>query len=473
MDSESGKELLEILRDLNQIGKTVVVVTHNPEVAAEATRTIEMRDGMIIRDSRPKEAHNEMVSSASSPTGHNRPLGLVALAHQYGEAFRLAANSIAANKLRSVLTILGVFIGTASVVINIAVAQAGRASIEKSTGKLFTNSLKITRGVDWRDKRANSILTMTGLDLQALKQLSFVTGVSPTVDTHLRIRQGHKDINGYVVGADANGVAISNFHIGTGQDLSTDDIADSRNVAVIDSNAKENLFGDDDPIGMPVLIGETPFTVIGVTDNRVDENQQAQAWVPYSALLKRVLGRTHFDGLRVYMVPEISPPEAEQQVTELLERTHGKKDFFVENYAASWQEVSKVTLIASLVLGLVATISLVVGGIGVMNIMLVTVAERTQEIGIRVAIGARPADITRQFLIEAVTLCIAGGIAGVLLAAAVCLGISLMTDKLQPSISLLATFAAFGVCSIIGVVFGLLPARRAARLDPILALARE
>lgn len=479
LDSESGKALLAVLRELNQIGHTVIVVTHDHNVAAVADRTIEFHDGVIVKDSGPLKREPGDGARVERPQRPARAPTLRRFAGEFREAFTLALKSILGNRMRSALTMLGVVIGTASVVTIMAVTQGARVSIEKSVGKLAANSLDVWRGKGWGDDLAGSITTLTSLDIQALSQLPFVTGVSPQAETNLRLRYRHKDVNGRAFGASANGVAINNVHVDSGRDLNSDDVTESRQVVVIGEGVRAKLFEEgDDPLGRQILVGEIPFVIVGVAAKvtggiRFSWDGGETVWIPYSTALTRILGRNYFDALHVHLTSDVPPALAEKRVTELLERTHGKKDFNVQNRASEWQEFSNVTLVFSLVMGLIAAISLFVGGVGVMNIMLVAVAERTQEIGIRVAVGARPADIARQFLIEAVTLCAVGGVIGLALAALLCLAVSLATDKMQPIISLASVAAAFGTCSVIGIVFGWLPARRAARLDPVVALARE
>ncbi len=479
LDSESGKALLAVLRELNEIGHTVIVVTHDHNVAAVADRTIEFHDGVIVKDSGPLKREHADGAHVERPQRPARAPTLRRYAGEFREAFTLAIKSVMGNRLRSALTMLGVIIGTASVVTIMAVTQGARASIEKSVGTLAANSLDVWRGKGWGDDLAGSITTLTPTDIQILSQLPFVTGVSPQANTEMRLRYRHKDVKGQATGASANGVAINGVLLGAGRDLSSDDVIESRQVVVISEGVRAKLFEEgDDPLGRQILVGEIPFVVVGVSAKltggiRFNWDGGETVWIPYSTALTRILGRNYFDGLHVHLTSSVPPALAEKRVTELLERTHGKKDFNVQNRASQWQEFSNVTLVFSLVMGLIAAISLFVGGVGVMNIMLVAVAERTQEIGIRVAVGARPADIARQFLIEAVTLCAVGGVIGLLLAMLLCFGVSLATDKMQPIISLASVAAAFGTCSAIGIVFGWLPARRAARLDPVVALARE
>ncbi len=480
LDSESGKALLVLLRELNQQGHTVIVVTHDHNVASVADRTIEFHDGIIVKDTGRLQREAGEGALEEPPLRPQRAPSLGRFAGEFREAFTLALKSVLGNRMRSALTMLGVIIGTASVVTIMAVTQGARASIEKSVGKLVANSVDVWRGKGWGDDLAGSITTLTARDIQTLTQLPFVTGVSPQATTDMRVRHRHKDVKGQAIGAGANGVVINSVLLGAGRDLTRDDIVESRQVVVISDGLRSKLFEEgEEPLGQQILLGEVPFVIVGVSAKltgggiRFNWDGGETVWIPYTTALTRILGRDYFDGLHVHLTSDVPPAVAEKRVTELLERTHGKKDFNVQNNASQWQEFSNVTLVFSMVMGLIAAISLFVGGVGVMNIMLVAVAERTQEIGIRVAVGARPADIARQFLIEAVTLCVVGGVIGLSLAALLCFGVSLATDKIQPAISLASVLAAFGTCSAIGVIFGWLPARRAARLDPVVALARE
>lgn len=368
---------------------------------------------------------------------------------------------------------LGVFIGTAAVVTSVAVSQSASAAIANKASRLTTNSLQVKRGSSWNDPNALSVVTMRSPDLPVLSRISAVTTVVPLVESAISIRYGHKDTDGYVLGTGSNGVESAGALPLRGRDLSENDIIQGRNVAVVDANARHHLFGNQDPLGKSLLIGAVPFEVVGVSQQSVNGNGQPQAWVPYPSLMRRILGRDSFDGFRIYFRDGTSPVALERQVTEALTRAHGRKDFHVDDFASNWEELQKITMIASLAFGLLATISLLVGGIGVMNIMLVAVAERTHEIGIRMAVGARRGDIGRQFLTEAVLLCVIGGAGGLVLAAIFCAGIGAVFAKINPTITITSCVVAVSTCTTIGVVFGWFPARNAARLDPILALSRE
>lgn len=479
LDTESGRSLLNVLGELNKRGHTVIVVTHNRVVAAAADRVIEFEDGAITTDSGTLQVENSELAKQRQFQIPKAPSVLTEFAVAFREIFVMAAKSIFSNRLRSGLTMLGIVIGISSVITIIAVSQGARESLQKKIGRLAANSIQVVRGQRQGDDLASAIMTLRSSDVKALLQLPFVTAVSPQIETNLRLRFRGRDMNARVVGSDANGVAINNVRVAVGRDLSVSDIVESRNVLVIGEGVSQILFpGEEIPVGQQVLVGEVPFTIVGVTTKGggfVQSNGDGgiRVWVPYTTALTRIHGQEHFDGLYVHLLPEVPPSFAEQRVTELLYRLHGKKDFFVNNKANEWKELVGVTLLISTVLGLIAAISLLVGGVGVMNIMLVVVAERTNEIGIRMALGARPFDITRQFLIEAVMLCMVGGGFGLLLAFFACLAISFSNEIIKPVVSVAAIAIATGTCTLIGVTFGWLPARRAALLDPVVALARE
>ncbi|SHH62755.1 ATP-binding cassette domain-containing protein [Massilia sp. CF038] len=473
LDSENGQALLDLLRRLHEAGRTIVLVTHDLDVAAVAERTIQMKDGIIVHDSGTPARYLAGDTMPAGPHAGARLPRSYALVGQGLAALTVALRSMVGKRLRSALTMLGVFIGTAAVVTSVAVSQSAKTEITKNLNKLSRSALEIKRGLTWNDPAAASIVSLTASDLPALSRLPVIASAVPMVETTARMRYRHKDTDGFVMGTGSGGVAAAGMNTADGRDLSESDIAQARNVVFIDANAKHELFGHDEPLGAQLVIGEVPFTVIGVGKKGLYDDGKPVVWVPHSSLLQRILGRNFYDGIRVYFRDGSTPEQVEQQVTAVMTGLHGRKDFHVTNTAAFWQEMEQVTMIAALAFGLLAAISLLVGGIGVMNIMLVAVVERTQEIGVRMAIGARQSDIGRQFLTESVLLCVMGGAAGLVLAAVFCAVIGMATDKLHPAITLTSGLVAFFTCTVIGMLFGWFPARHAARLDPILALSRE
>jgi macrolide transport system ATP-binding/permease protein len=262
-----------------------------------------------------------------------------------------------------------------------------------------------------------------------------------------------------------------------GREFNDDDMRSHAQVVVIDHRIQDKLFeSGKDPLGQLILVGSIPCTVIGVVGpptGILPERWELRAFIPYTTASSHLMDRFHLDGINVIVREGWDVKEAEKHVQRLLELRHGKRDFFTYNADSEMQNLNQIVLIVTLVLSLVAGISLVVSGVGVMNIMLVSVTERTREIGIRMAVGARQRDVQNQFLIEAVTLCLVGGLIGVALTFMISLLVSMATSLFRMEVSLASITAAFFTSTLLGVLFGFWPARNASRLDPIEALARD
>jgi macrolide transport system ATP-binding/permease protein len=334
----------------------------------------------------------------------------------------------------------------------------------------------IFRGVDWADDKAESIRTLQPDDLKALAAEPYVDSVTPETTSAVRLRWGNADLNAYATGGGEGIFRVMGRKIVEGRGISAEDVRNQAQVVVLDPNARRKLFGDSKSVlGQVVMVGSMPAQVIGVANK--DSNQwsanQVYVWLPYTTASSRVFGQMHFNGMMVRVREGIPMDLAERQLTRLLTMRHGNKDFFTRNMDTVFKSVNGIAQALSLFLGLVAMISLIVGGVGVMNIMLVSVSERTREIGIRMAVGARQRDVMLQFLIEAVLVCLAGGVMGVLLALGIGAVFALVVDSFKMIFTLSAVLLAVGCSMLIGVVFGFWPARNAAKLDPVVALARE
>lgn len=346
----------------------------------------------------------------------------------------------------------------------------------KDIRAIGTNSIMVFRGQDWSDDKAESIRSLLPRDLTALAREPYVDSVTPMTSRAVRLRAGNVDLNAEAFGGDADIFRVMGREIQLGRGLSPEDVRRQAQVVVIDPNARRKLFGNRrDVLGQVVLVGAIPAEVIGVAskDNQQWNANQVMVWLPYSTAASRLFGQLHFDRLTIRVREGVSMPLAERQITRLLSMLHGSKDFFTHNLDRVYQSMNRITQSLSLFLALVALISLIVGGIGVMNIMLVSVSERTREIGIRMAVGARQRDVLLQFLIEAVLVCLAGGVLGITLALALGEVFSVFVTSFTMIFSLGAALFAMVCAMLIGVLFGYFPARNAARLDPVVALARE
>src|SRR5260364_55082 len=290
-------------------------------------------------------------------------------------------------------------------------------------------------------------------------------------------RARNLDVNDIVTGVGEDFFRVRNLKLAQGIELRREDIRQQAQVAVIDQNTREKLFSDmDNPLGQIILIGPVPCTVIGVTQSKKDifgDQQNLQIWIPYSAANSKLLGQSYFGKITVRLRDGQSSKSAEHSIEELLAQRHGDKDFFIFNMDSMLKAGQQQNQLIRLFLLSIAVISLIVGGIGVMNIMLVSVTERTREIGIRMAVGARQSDILQQFLVEAVAVCLSGGLIGILLSFGIGAVFSALVEQMKMIFSVGSIIAAALCSTLIGVVFGFMPARNAARLNPVDALARD
>ena len=389
----------------------------------------------------------------------------------------MALLSMRAHKLRTFLTMLGIIIGIASVVSVVALGEGSRQKVLENISSLGTNTLEIFPGESFGDVRSGKVKTLVVADADALASQSYVAAVTPTVSTNSTVRYGTLEANALVNGVGAQYFEVKGAKLAAGRFF---DEAASREMAqdvVIDDNTLSTLFADGtDPVGKVILIGTVPSRIVGVMQAQqggFGSSSNLQLYLPYRTVQARFLGNTSLRSITVRVADDVSTDLAEGAVTQFLTLRHKAKDFFILNTDDIRQTITSTTETLTLLIAAIAVISLIVGGIGVMNIMLVSVSERVSEIGVRMAVGARQSDILQQFLIEAVLVCLIGGILGIALA----LGFGVVFSALGTSFSLVysktSIVAAFLTSTAIGVVFGYLPARNASRLDPVVALSRD
>ncbi|CAI1051268.1 macrolide ABC transporter ATP-binding protein/permease MacB [Serratia proteamaculans] len=474
LDSHSGEEVMAILKQLREQGHTVIIVTHDPAVARQAERIIEIRDGEIIADSRPEQRRNP----------NAKPLDMVAPAPswqqttgRFREALVMAWRAMAASKMRTALTMLGIIIGIASVVSILVIGDAAKQMVLADIKSIGTNTVDIYPGKDFGDDDPTFRQALKYDDLAALREQPYVNALSPSIASSMRLRLGNVDVAANVTGVSEQFFRVYGMTFTQGIGIDQLQVQSQSQTVVIDANTQRRLFPHQkDVVGQVILVGNMPATVVGVAKEKQSmfgSSKTLNVWVPYSTMANRLMGNAYFDSITVRIREGYNSQEAEQQLTRLLTLRHGKKDIFTYNMDSLVQTAEKTTRTLQLFLTLVAVISLVVGGIGVMNIMLVSVTERTREIGIRMAVGARSGDVLQQFLIEAVLVCLVGGALGIMLSFAIGLLVQLVLPGWQISFPPAALLSAFVCSTAIGVVFGYLPARSAARLNPIDALARE
>ncbi len=485
LDSHSGQEVLRILDELHAEGKTVIIVTHDMGVARRAERIIEISDGVILSDTRNDARREE--PAAPAPTGarleaRSAPPGramspLRAAVSRLGEAFRMAVLAMAAHRLRAFLTMLGIIIGIASVVCVVALGEGSRQQVLANISGLGTNTLEIFAGRSFGDTRSGKVTTLVVDDADQLARQHYVAAVTPTVSSSQNTRFGASEASALINGVNEQYFAAKGAKLVEGALFDADAVRTYAQDAVIDENTRTALFNDfgRSPVGQVIIAGKTPLRVVGVIARQqggFGSSQNPSIFVPYTTVQARIVGGHSLRSITVRVRDDVDMELAEKAVTEFLERRHGQQDFFIINTDDIRQTITATTQTLTLLIAAIAVISLIVGGIGVMNIMLVSVSERVSEIGVRMAVGARQSDILQQFLIEAVLVCLIGGVLGITLA----LGFGMLFARLSSNFQLIystsSIVAAVAVSSIIGIVFGWLPARNASRLNPVTALAQ-
>jgi macrolide transport system ATP-binding/permease protein len=477
LDSKSGKEMMAVLHELHANGHTIILVTHDQQVAAHAERIIEISDGMIIRD----QANPERLASATATlpakvSAEHSVNFLQANWGRFAEAFTMALIAMLSHRMRTLLTMLGIIIGITSVVSVVALGQGAQQKVIKDISAMGTNVIDVNPGKDWGDEDAASIQTLVPSDLEALKAQVYVDSVSPATGGSQLLRYSNATANASVNGVSEQYFRVKGYEIANGISFSTDEVKQQAQVVVIDQNTRKKFFVNEDPIGKVLFIGPLPCWVIGVTkekDGPMGNSSNLEVWIPYRSAMNRLLGQQYFSYISVRVKDGISNQVAEQSITRLITQRHGRKDFYTNSSDSIMKTINKTTTTLKLMISAIAVISLIVGGIGVMNIMLVSVTERTHEIGIRMAVGARQEDIMQQFLIESVLVCLLGGMIGIVCSWGVGKVFSLFVSSFAMQFSVMSIVSAFLCSTLIGVIFGFLPARNAARLDPIEALARE
>ena len=570
LDSKSGVMVLDILQRLNSQGHTIVLVTHDPTIAAKAGRIIEIKDGEIIKDSlNLSPCHSEysekstsnkdnlqssvdsslsakaqndkngenlaqnlnsnanlkqnstqnlnssinlnensQISSANfqnSMDCHASPKGLLTmtsdtnstqkvqipltampqeiktyhlLKNQIIECLKIAYSSILAHKLRSLLTMLGIIIGIASVVSVVALGLGSQKQILESISRLGTNTIEVRGGRGFGDIRSGKVKLALS-DLYALKSLPQLESVEAQDDTSSIATYGNISLSAKMEGGGVSIFSIKGLNLGTGRFFNESEVSNADNVAVIDDNGRKRLFDGFLPeqiIGKTIICNKQPFKIIGILEKdsrRPDTDITVRIYTPYTTLRNKITGSRVVEQIIAKVRDDASPALAEEAMVRTLEIKRGKKDFFTINSDSIRQSIEENMATMTLLITCIAVIALVVGGIGVMNIMIVSVSERTREIGIRMAIGARKEDILFQFLIEAVMICMMGAVLGVGLCALIVFAFNSVSTDFLMIVSSGSVVLGLASSVLIGLIFGFFPAKNAANLNPINALSKE
>ena len=528
LDTRNSNEIMQTLSSLNrQQGVTIIVVTHEPDIAAFADRVLTMRDGQIIsdvkntaRDRAPRTAFPALrttggAASLSTPATPRRHVGLSGASWPFAwMVMTAAAEAIWRNKMRSALTMLGVFIGVAALIVMVSVGQGANEAVRKEIARLGTNLIVILPGAATSGGArggSGSASTLTVADVNAIRREAPAAGeVSYLIRQSGQIRFSNQNWTTGIQGVSSNYPPMTNWQIAAGRAITPKDERSAAPVAVLGETVRRQLFGVfQNPIGAMVQARGVSLRVVGILDTKgqtsFGQDQDDLIMVPFSTAERKILGvaspsqqQTSINwiyptppnpyGLQprmigfvnqiyVQAVDQTSIQTAISQATEILARRHrvrpgSANDFSVRNLSQIAETAEGSSRIMALLLAAVASISLVVGGIGIMNVLLVSVTERTREIGLRIAIGARRLHVLLQFLAEAIFISVTGGIVGIIVGAALSLAISALTGWPAP-ISLAAIAGGFLFSAAVGIFFGYYPARKAARLDPIEALRYE
>ena len=473
LDSKSGEMVMDIIKDLHRQGHTIILVTHDSKIAAQASRIIEIKDGEIVSDERKAsdfyEAAEQMEDIKRSRWD--------TLKYRFLESLNMSVHAIFSNKMRSLLTMLGIIIGIASVVSVVALGNASQAKIMEQINSMGTNTIDIMPGTGFGDMRSGRVKTLKVSDSDYLGKQGFIDNSTPKVSASGTLVYRNYSLTAQLSGVGSEFFEVKGRKIAQGRIFTKEEVDGMASVVVIDDNTRKEMFADDpNPIGKILIFNKKPLEIIGVTvkdNNPGPMSDSMNIWTPYTTAMYKINGSSDINSITVKISDQVNSQVAETSIENILTSLHGKKDFFMINSDSIKQTVESATNTMKFLIASIAVISLIVGGIGVMNIMLVSVTERTREIGIRMAIGAKQADILQQFLIEAILICLVGGFMGVALSLLIGFGFNTFSEEFGMIFSTASIVLAL-VCSTgIGIVFGYMPAKNASNLNPIDALASE
>ncbi|MBN1531851.1 MAG: ABC transporter permease, partial [Spirochaetes bacterium] len=482
LDTTSEEEIIRILEEMNDQGRTIVMVTHEDELARHAKRIIRMRDGRVISDTRQRVRRKEAPRAAGDIRGL---AGLAGVSVDRAELLDYVTQSfrtIVSHKMRSFLSILGILIGVAAVISMMAIGEGAKEAISQKLSSLGSGTLMVTPGARQQHGvmiQTGSVARFTFQDQEMLSRLKEIKGVSAMVSGRAQLVYMNRNWNTLLQGVSVEYQDIKSSRPIAGRFFDRSDLATRRKVALLGATVLRELFGDADPVGKTIKINKQNFVVIGVLPVKGASPMRDQddvVIVPVTTAMYRLLGKKYIDMFDIEVADINRVQDSIDAITELLDRRHrvgsGDEAFTIRDMSEMRDAVMSTTRTISMLLGIVASISLFVGGIGIMNIMLVSVRERIKEIGLRKAIGAKRRDILIQFLIESVLMSLFGGIGGILFGSAISLSLAAVTQwTVRISVSSIAISTLFS--SLVGLFFGLWPAIQASRLDPIVALRYE
>lgn len=466
LDSVTGCQVMDIFKTLNRKGKTIILVTHDNSIASQADRIISMNDGRIAKDE--SSVSTSDLQAARTRAFEKNPLGMM-----FGivEAFRTAFRALNGHRIRAFLSMLGVIIGVFAVLMSIAISEGAHHRIMKEMNLLDTNTIEIRPGTSWKSMPDPSNKLLEKDDVDMLTELLPESKISPVMTSTATVNSGDGDIDAALTG-------ISKEYFDTDKVLAghlfeTDNITASDAVAVIDSRLAETAFGSsNEAVGKYLQISGYPFEVVGVIKDisTASEKTTLKAWIPWTSYINRITGLIPFEAIQVRAKDQAHVELIREKIEQALTFSHGKKDFFTVTNESVAEMIVNVSTSMKLLTVAISTISLLVGGVGVMNIMFVSVTERIHEIGIRLSVGASPVDIKRQFLIESVFICFLGGAVGVALTSLASIIFPLVTNQFDMILTITPVVIACAFSCFIGIVFGYVPAKKASSYTPAKAL---
>jgi len=475
LDSQSGEDLLNLFEKLSGQGHTIIMITHDPVVAARADRQIEILDGRIVRDT---VATEQQVSDRTELPDLHRVADGSRTASSFGdmlEAFKMAMRSLRANVFRTFLTLLGVVIGVMSVITMMSIGEGAKLTIADEINQLGANRLTL-----FPNRKEFPYARMPFDDVRAIEDgLSNVASVLPELNGNATVRYRNVDYDTSIVATAESYPVVRGWPLASGVFFNDQDSERYNPVAVLGATSRDELFPyGGNPLGQYVLINKVPFLVIGTLTRKGaggfgDYDEDDVIFVPLKTGASRLFGQTDLRTIVVTVRDSTLIHETEDELRELLTDRHGNEDFRILNTVQMLERMDEAMSMATMVLGAIGAIALLVGGIGIMNIMLVSVTERTREIGIRMATGARRSDILVQFLSEAVVVSVLGGVIGIGAGMALGLLITTLVPGVQVVFTGLPMIVAFSCAAGTGLLFGFAPARNASRLDPVAALATD
>ncbi|MEI4481498.1 MULTISPECIES: MacB family efflux pump subunit [unclassified Phyllobacterium] len=473
LDSQSGEEVMALLRKMNESGHTIIVITHSREVAEQADRLIELRDGHVVSDRTKKGRSNPEAAFGLKQKAVD---GVAAIA-DVSEAIKMAVRALRANLFRTILTLLGIVIGVGSVVAMLAIGTGAQNSVLDRISSMGSNLLVVRPNMaNFRGGQGGSIVTLVPADADAILDVPNVSFAVPEMTSTVTVRYGNVDYQTSANGTVPQFTDAKSWKVGAGEFINQQDMTNYAPVAVLGQTVAKTLFPDgESPLGKYVLVSKIPFQIIGVMSEMGagpgGNDQDDTIIVPLTTGSTRLFGQRNVRSITVQVKDGSLIDATQTTIQQLLDERHKKQDTQITNMASIREAVTETSNTLKLFLGAVAAISLLVGGIGVMNIMLVSVSERTREIGVRMATGARQRDILLQFIIEALVVSAVGGAIGVVAG----LGTGVLAKLMGAPISFTVgpVALAFACSFLTGLVFGYLPARNASKLQPAVALSSE